>query len=126
MKALDKALFSLKLVRERKALSPVLFEVSELTSYTDFFLIVSGGSTRQVQAITRHLERRMREAGWRAHGVEGGEEGQWVLLDYGDLVIHVFYEPVRAFYDLESLWADAPRVETSEAGEENPQDEPSG
>lgn len=126
MIALDKALFSLKLVRERKARSPVLFEVSELTSYTDYFLIVSGGSTRQVQAITRHLERRMREAGWRPHGVEGGEEGQWVLLDYGDLVIHVFYEPVRAFYDLESLWADAPRVDTFEEGEETPQDEPSG
>lgn len=118
MESLDKARFSLKLVRERKALDPVLFDVSGLTSFTDYFLIAAGGSTRQVQAITRHLARKMREAGWHAHGIEGEREGQWVLLDYGDLVIHIFYEPVREFYDLESLWVEAPRIDTEqEAGE---------
>ena len=110
MESLDKARFSLDLVRERKALDPVLFDVGELTSFTDYFLIAAGGSTRQVQAITRHLIRKMREAGWHAHGVEGEQEGQWVLVDYGDLVVHIFYEPVREFYDLESLWVEAPRV----------------
>ncbi len=117
MESLDKALLSLKLVGERKAQAPVLFDVGDLTSFTDYFLVVGGGSTRQVQAITRHLVRSMREAGFHAHGVEGEQEGQWVLVDYGDLIIHVFYEPVRSFYDLESLWVEAPRVEIDEESE---------
>jgi len=111
MKSLDKALLALKLVRERKALDPVLLDVAEMSSLTDYFLVAAGGSTRQVQAITRHVLRSMREAGVHALGVEGEREGQWVLVDYGDVVIHIFYEPVRAFYDLESLWVEAPRIE---------------
>jgi len=110
MESLDKAVLSLNLARERKAVNPVLLEVGGMTSLTDYFLIVSGGSTRQVQAITRHLVRRLRDDGVRAFGVEGEQEGQWVLLDYGDVIIHVFYEPMRAFYDLEGLWAEAPRI----------------
>jgi ribosome-associated protein len=118
MESLDKARLALDLVRERKALAPVLFDVSELTSFTDCFLVAAGRSTRQVQAVTRHLVRKMREAGLHAHGVEGEQEGQWVLVDYGDLVVHIFYEPVREFYDLESLWVEAPRVDTGpESGE---------
>jgi ribosome-associated protein len=119
MESLDKALLALKLVRERKAIRPVLFDVGGLTSYADYFLITSGGSTRQVQAVTRHLVRSMRREGLHAHGVEGEREGQWALVDYGDVVIHVFYEPVRAFYDLEGLWVEAPRVEP-DAGTEDP------
>lgn len=110
MESLDKAVLSLNLARERKAVNPVLLEVYGMTSLTDYFLIVSGRSTRQVQAITRHLVRRLRDDGFRAFGVEGEQEGQWVLLDYGDVIIHVFYEPMRAFYDLEGLWAEAPRI----------------
>jgi ribosome-associated protein len=126
MESLDKARFSLDLVRERKAQDPVLFDVGELTSFTDFFLIASGGSTRQVQAITRHLVRKMREAGWHAYGVEGEQEGQWVLVDYGDLIVHIFYEPVREFYDLESLWVEAPRVDTGPEGGEGRDDDEGG
>jgi ribosome-associated protein len=111
MESLDKALLSLKLVLERKAIDPVLFDVGGLTSFTDYFLIVAGGSTRQVQAITRHLVRSMRNSGLHALGVEGEQEGQWVLVDFGDLVVHIFYEPVRSFYDLEGLWVEAPRVD---------------
>jgi ribosome-associated protein len=92
-------------------MDPVLFEVEKLTSITDYFLIASGNSSRQVQAIVRHLEKRMRQEGFRPYGMEGEKEGQWVLMDYGDVVVHVFYEPVRAYYDLESLWIEAPRVE---------------
>lgn len=112
MESREKALLCLRVIKERKAINPVLFEVGELTSIADYFLLASGNSTRQVQAITRHLEKRMREAGWRPLGVEGEQEGKWVLLDYGDLVIHVFYEPVREFYDLDGLWREAGRVET--------------
>lgn len=111
MEALDKALLCLKIIKERKAVNPVLFEVGKLSSITDYFLIASGNSIRQVQAISRHLGKRMREERFRPYGLEGEQEGNWVLMDYGDVVIHIFYEPIREFYDLEGLWIEAPRVE---------------
>jgi ribosome-associated protein len=111
MQALDKAKLCLKIIMERKAIDPVLFEVGKLLSITDYFLIASGNSSRQVQAIARHLQRRMREQGFRPDGIEGEQEGHWVLMDYGDLVIHLFYQPIREFYDLEGLWIEAPRMD---------------
>jgi ribosome-associated protein len=111
MQALDKAKLCLKIIMERKAIDPVLFEVGKLLSITDYFLIASGNSSRQVQAIARHLQRRMREQGFRPDGIEGEQEGHWVLMDYGDLVIHLFYQPIREFYDLEGLWIEAPRLD---------------
>ena len=116
MESLDKALLCLEIIKERKAHDPVVFEVEKLTSITDYFLIASGNSSRQVQAIARHLNRRMRERGFRAYGVEGEREGHWILMDYGDIVIHIFYQPVREFYNLEGLWIEAPRIETDETG----------
>lgn len=110
MKTLDKAKLCLRIIKERKAIDPILFEVGALTSITDYFLVASGNSSRQVQAIMRHLQRRMREQGFKAYGVEGEQEGHWILMDYGDIIIHLFYEPSREFYDLEGLWIEAPRV----------------
>jgi ribosome-associated protein len=110
MESLDKALLCLKLINERKAIDPVLFEVGRLTSITDYFLVTSGNSTRQVQAISQHVSRRMKEEGFRPFGIEGEGEGHWVLIDYGDVVIHIFYHPLREFYDLEGLWIEAPRT----------------
>lgn len=110
MEGLDKALLASEIIMERKAVDPVLFEVTGLTSIADFFLIASGNSSRQVQAIGRHLQKTMREKGCRARGIEGEQEGQWILMDYGDLVVHIFYQPVREFYDLEGLWSEAPRI----------------
>jgi ribosome-associated protein len=111
MEAQDKARLCMRFIKERKAIDPVLFEVGKLTSIADFFLIASGNSSRQVQAITRHVSERMREKGFKPHGVEGVQEGHWVLMDYGDVVIHLFYQPVRELYDLEGLWIEAPRME---------------
>jgi ribosome-associated protein len=110
METLEKALLAAKIVGERKAIDPVLFEVGELTSITDYFLIAGGNSSRQVQAIVRHLSRKMRDKGLKPHGTEGEKEGHWILMDYGDLVIHIFYQPIREFYDLEGLWIEAPRI----------------
>ncbi len=122
METLDKAKLCLKIIKERKAVDPVLFQVGELASITDYFLIASGTSSRQVQAITRHLRKRTREAGFRPHGIEGEKEGHWVLMDYGDVVIHLFYQPFRDLYDLEGLWIEAPRVnpENGTTGEVEP------
>jgi ribosome-associated protein len=111
MRALGKAKLCLKIISERKAIDPVLFEVGKLVSITDYFLIASGNSSRQVQAIARHLQKRMREQGFRPDGIEGEQEGHWVLMDYGDVVIHLFYQPIREFYDLEGLWIEAPRMD---------------
>lgn len=110
MQSVDKAKLCTRIIKERKAIDPVLFNVSELTTITDYFLIASGNSSRQVQAITRHLQKRMREEGFRPLGVEGEREGHWVLMDYGDVVVQLFYKPVREFYDLESLWIEAPKI----------------
>ncbi|MFZ0451791.1 MAG: ribosome silencing factor [Desulfatiglandaceae bacterium] len=116
MESLDKAKLSLQIVRERKAVDPVLFEIGKLSSITDYFLIASGNSSRQVQSIVRHVSKRLREEGFRPYGLEGLQEGHWVLMDYGDVVIHIFYQPVREFYDLEGLWVEAPRISpTNEA-----------
>ena len=110
MQPLDKAKLCLKIIKERKAIDPVMLEVGQLTSISDYFLIASGSSSRQVQAVTRHLQKRMREEGFKAYGIEGEQEGHWVLMDYGDIVIHLFYQPHRELFDLEGLWIEAPRV----------------
>jgi len=99
---------------ERKAIDPVLLNMKDLTSFADYFLITSGNSTRQVQAISRHLQKTLREEGFRPFGTEGEQEGHWVLMDYGDVIIHIFYQPVREFYDLEGLWIDAPKISIDE------------
>ena len=89
---------------------PVLIDVSAMASYTDFIGIVSGRSDRQVEAIADGVSQFMKLQGRRVIGHEGSGNGRWTLLDFGEIVIHVFYHPVREFYDLESLWIDAPRV----------------
>ena len=74
-------------------------------------LFVSGSSDRQVRAIADRISAKASELGLAMVGQEGGESGNWVLLDHGDVVIHIFYRPARMYYDLESLWADAPEIE---------------
>jgi len=101
-------------------MDPVLFEVGKLSSITDYFLIASGNSIRQVQAIARHLKKRMDEESFKAYGLEGEQEGHWVLLDYSDVVIHIFYQPDREFYDLEGLWIEAPRIDLDKNGISKP------
>ena len=96
----------------RKALEVVVLDVRELTSVADVFIICSGRSNRQVTAIAEHIQIDLKKHRIRPLSVEGKHEGHWVLLDYGHVVIHVFYEPIRTFYDLEGLWIDAKRIQT--------------
>ena len=95
---------------EKKAELPVLIDVCGLASYADYIGIVSGRSDRQVDAIAEHVCQTMSALGHRSLGREGMRNGRWVLLDFGDVVIHVFYHPLRETFDIESLWIDAPRV----------------
>lgn len=99
-------------VLARKALDLVVLDVRNLTSVADAFLICSGQSNRQVMAITETIQKELKKHKILPLSVEGASEGHWVLLDYGHVIIHVFYEPVRGFYDLEGLWMDAKRVRT--------------
>ena len=100
--ALDAAL-------EKKAIEPVLLNVNELCSYTEYILVVSGRSDRQVDAIAESVSVALKAHGRRPLGIEGVKSGNWALLDFGDIVVHVFHHPARLRFDLESLWIDAPR-----------------
>ncbi|MEA2627403.1 MAG: ribosome-associated protein [Candidatus Binatota bacterium] len=110
----DKALLCTRYALDKKAYDLVLLDVGKLTSVADYFLICTGRSDTQVQAITQHLEQSLGEHSIRPLSIEGYSRGQWVLMDYADVVVHVFYQPIRDFYDLEGLWMKAPRVELPE------------
>ncbi len=104
----------------RKAIDLVLLDLREVTDFAEVFMICSGRSNRQVTAIAEHIEKDLRKKGIRPLSVEGVKEGHWALLDYGHIVIHVFYEPIREFYDIESLWSDAGRIDTADMVEKVP------
>jgi ribosome-associated protein len=96
----------------KKAESIVVLDLHNLTSIADAFIICSGRSSRQVAAIAEFIRTDLKKDDIKPLSVEGMKDGHWVLLDYGHVVIHVFYDPIRSFYDLEGLWTDARRIET--------------
>jgi ribosome-associated protein len=99
---------------EKKASNLNVLCVRELTSIADYFVICSGRSDRQVQSIAQGIEEGASMHGIKPYAVEGTARGHWVLMDFSDVIVHIFYEPVREFYDLEALWGDAPRAELPE------------
>ncbi|MGD8263534.1 MAG: ribosome silencing factor [Desulfobacterales bacterium] len=113
-----------KAVLDKKALNVVALDVHDLTSIADVFIICSGRSNRQVNAISESIQSELKKHKIKPLSVEGTRDGHWMLLDYGHVIIHVFYEPVREFYDLEGLWIDAQRLVTPSlkkvAGETKP------
>jgi len=102
----------IKAIVGKKALNVVALDVAEMTSFADVFIFCSGRSNRQVIAIADNIKTELKKHKINPLSIEGKKEGHWVLLDYGHVIIHVFYEPVRAFYDLEGLWIDAKRIMT--------------
>jgi ribosome-associated protein len=106
----DTALLCVRYALEKKAYDVVLMDVSDTSSLADYFLLCTGRSDTQVQAITQSLEQNLAKHGVRVRSIEGYTSGQWVLIDFADVVVHVFLDAVREFYDLERLWARAPRV----------------
>jgi ribosome-associated protein len=96
----------------RMAFDLVVLDLRKLTSIADYFIICSGQSSRQVTAIAEFIHFTLKKQGIKPLCIEGLQEGHWVVLDYGHVIIHVFYESVRAFYDLEGLWSDADRIKT--------------
>jgi ribosome-associated protein len=112
--ALKKAYAAAEAALEKKAYDLVVLEAEHLKSVADYFLVATGRSDVQVQAIARGIEEAMGSAGHRALAVEGMHHAHWVVLDYDDVVIHLFYEPVREFYRLERNWIDAHEVKLPE------------
>ncbi|MFC1837234.1 ribosome silencing factor [Thermodesulfobacteriota bacterium] len=95
---------------EKKGEDPVILDVRKLCSFTDYFIIISGRSTRHVQGLAEAIEDELRSKKLSTSKSEGLREGTWVLLDYNNVVVHIFYSETRKFYDIEGLWHDAPRV----------------
>ncbi|GIU81060.1 MAG: hypothetical protein KatS3mg006_0124 [Pyrinomonadaceae bacterium] len=100
---------------DKKGLDPVLLDLRGIADFTDFFLIVSGTSEKQVQAISDEIEERLKkELGESPINIEGYRSAEWILMDYGDFIVHIFHKDAREFYDLERLWRDAKRISLPE------------
>ena len=103
----------------KQAANPLVLDVGAVLAITDFFVIASAPNTRLVRTIVEEVERQATEAGGpKPRRIEGLDDARWVLMDYGDFVVHVFLEETRAYYELERLWADVPRVEWEEGGDQ--------
>ncbi len=105
------ALAIAKAALDKQAEDVTVLDVRGLTSYADYFVVMTADSDRQASAIADHVEQTMKSLGVPKVGVEGYESGRWILVDYGDVVAHVMNKESRGFYDLEGLWADAPRFQ---------------
>jgi ribosome-associated protein len=98
---------------DKKANDLVILDISKVTSFANYFLLCTGDSSRQMQAIADEVEKQLKEAGIRPSHVEGYQNSEWILLDCMDLVVHIFSKNARAFYDLERLWRDAIKMDAS-------------
>ncbi|HEY5595510.1 MAG TPA: ribosome silencing factor [Nitrospiria bacterium] len=107
----EKSLLAAKAALDKKASDLIVFEVGGLTTVADYFIICSAESHRQVRAIRDHIEDALSKHGCHLFSAEGEETGRWILMDYSDLIIHIFKDDVRSFYALERLWGDAPRLD---------------
>ena len=115
MQAREIALLAVDYALDKKGIDLKLLDVRELSSLTDYLLLVSGRSDRQVQAIAENIRTEFKhQHDTLPLAIEGMDQGRWVLLDYGELMVHVFQQPVREFYDLEGLWSEAPEVELAQ------------
>lgn len=108
----DAVKLAVECASEKKAYDITAIDLREVASFTEFFIIASGANARQVQAISDEITEKLKEQlNSRVIRVEGYSSGEWVLLDYGDFIVHIFEQKARQFYDLERLWRDAKRVE---------------
>ncbi|NDG84292.1 MAG: ribosome silencing factor [Proteobacteria bacterium] len=108
--SLAKAFLSVQSAANKKAENIKILDLKELSSFTEYFMISSGMSDRQVQAIADSIVIDLKESGFAPISVEGYREGRWIIIDYGDCVMHVFLDALRDFYNLEQLWTHAKRV----------------
>ncbi len=101
---------AVELLKGKKARDIKLLDIHELSTISDYFIIATGNSTTQVQAMCDELEDKMKSAGYEMHHKEGFRNGRWILLDFGNIIIHLFHDEERQFYNLERLWVDAKTI----------------
>jgi ribosome-associated protein len=114
LKSRDLAIQAAKAALNKKALDAIILDLSGLTFIADYFVICSGESTTQVKAIAEYIEQEFASKRVNPLGVEGAVHSHWILLDYGDVIIHVFEKETRAYYNIEKLWMDAKTIEIDE------------
>ncbi len=110
LSSLEKALECARAAIDKKAENVKILDLTNISGFTSYFVICSGMSDRQIQSICDSVQSAIEANGHETLSVEGYSEGRWVLMDFGDVVTHVFLDALREYYDLEKLWADAPRV----------------
>jgi len=112
--ALQKLKTALKVALDKKAENPVVIDLSELTTLADYFVVLSATSDTHARTIADEIKKKLKDKGILPLSVEGYENANWILIDYGDVIVHIFRPEFRELYNLESLWMDAPRIEISE------------
>jgi ribosome-associated protein len=110
-KARELAMVAARIADDNRAKDILLLDLRQATPLLDFFVIATAGSRRAANAIAIEIDMEMKRLGERKLGIEGTEEGRWILIDYGDFVVHLFAEDARTYYSLEEIWGDAPRIE---------------
>lgn len=103
-----------KAASEKKAVNPIILDIRGLSVIADFFVICNGNSETQVQAIAKEIKDKVNEHEINIVGMEGTSDARWILLDLGDVVVHIFHKEERDFYNIERLWKDAPQIEFEE------------
>jgi ribosome-associated protein len=106
----ERALLVADIISDTPAQDTVVLDIHELSPFADYFVITAGANERQLRAITRTVSEKMHEAGIRPTRTEGGAMSGWIVLDFGDVLVHIFSEEQREFYRLEDLWAEAPTL----------------
>lgn len=106
----ERALRCAELALDKKALDVKILEIAKLSSIADYLVLATGTSDKQTQAIAESVKKGLKKFG-KILDLEGVREGKWIVMDYGDVLVHIFHEELRAYYDLDGLWAEAPQVE---------------
>lgn len=119
-RALDLARACARIAEDNRGRDILLLDLREGTPLVDYFVIATASSRRQANAIAIEVDVEMKRVGERKLGIEGSEEGRWILLDYGDFVVHVFSEEARAYYGLDDIWGDAPRLDWADPDRPRP------
>ena len=107
-----------KALDEKKALDLKIIDIAEVSTIADYFVIASGSNQNQVQAMVDNVEEKLAKAGYEPKQIEGTRSSSWILMDYGDLIVHVFDEENRLFYDLERIWRDGKEIDLEALAEE--------
>lgn len=114
----EMAKLAYKALDEKKAMDLKIIDIAEVSTIADYFIIASGGNQNQVQAMVDNVEEKLGKAGYEPKQIEGTRSSSWILMDYGDLIVHVFDEENRLFYDLERIWRDGHTITLEELEEE--------